>query len=130
MRLVPPGDEVKLGGPLCCRRAQCSKHVQEGAPLSRCCRWNPERLERRRRGRRLLDRIEQLVGGSRADASALADAFRRIGAPFATLDLAGQAARDAYGYDLILVRPDLHVVWRGNVPPDNPQKLAALATGH
>jgi 2-polyprenyl-6-methoxyphenol hydroxylase-like FAD-dependent oxidoreductase len=69
-------------------------------------------------------------GGSRADASALADAFRRIGAPFATLDLAGQAARDAYGYDLILVRPDLHVVWRGNVPPDNPQKLAALATGH
>ena len=41
-------------------------------------------------------------------------------APFSTLDLSGQAARDIYGYDLILVRPDLHVVWRGNKPPENP----------
>jgi hypothetical protein len=27
------------------------------------------------------------------------------------------------------VRPDLHVVWRGNAAPENPQELAALATG-
>ncbi|MSP47560.1 MAG: monooxygenase, partial [Xanthobacteraceae bacterium] len=52
------------------------------------------------------------------------------GAPFAALDLRGQAARDICGYDLILVRPDLHVVWRGNRPPENPEKLAAIATGH
>jgi hypothetical protein len=70
------------------------------------------------------------LGGGRADASALARAFAQIGAPFATLDLAGQAARDVYGYDLILVRPDLHVVWRGNAPPKNPEALAAMATGH
>lgn len=70
------------------------------------------------------------LGGTTADAAPLAAAFRRIGAPFATVDLAGQSARDLYGYDLILVRPDLHVVWRGNRPPDDPQKLAALATGH
>jgi 2-polyprenyl-6-methoxyphenol hydroxylase-like FAD-dependent oxidoreductase len=70
------------------------------------------------------------LGGTRADTSALADAFRTIGAPFTALDLAGQAARDVYGYDLILVRPDLHVVWRGNAPPDNPTQLAAIATGH
>ncbi len=57
-------------------------------------------------------------------------AFRAIGAPFTALDLPGAAARDIYGYDLILVRPDLHVVWRGNAPPDDPEKLAAMATGH
>ena len=70
------------------------------------------------------------LGGTSADTAALAGAFRAIGAPFATLDLAGQAARDVYGYDLILMRPDLHVAWRGNAPPENPEKLAAIATGH
>ena len=70
------------------------------------------------------------LGGAQADTSALAAAFRDLGAPFTALDLAGQAARDVYGYDLILVRPDLHVVWRGNRPPENPAELAAIATGH
>jgi hypothetical protein len=70
------------------------------------------------------------LGGSRADTSQLAAAFRQIGAPFATLDLAGPVAREVYGYDQILVRPDLHVVWRGNTPPDDPEGLAAMATGH
>ena len=31
-------------------------------------------------------------------------------------------ARAVYGYDLLLLRPDLHVVWRGNAPPDDPAK--------
>jgi len=70
------------------------------------------------------------LGHTRTDTSALASAFRQIGAPFAALDLPGQAARDIYGHDLILVRPDLHVVWRGNALPENPEKLAAMATGH
>jgi 2-polyprenyl-6-methoxyphenol hydroxylase-like FAD-dependent oxidoreductase len=70
------------------------------------------------------------LGRTRAETSALAGAFRTIGAPFTAIDLAGQAARDIYGYDLVLVRPDLHVVWRGNKPPDDPEKLAAIATGH
>ena len=38
-------------------------------------------------------------------------------------------ARDVYGYDLILVRPDLHIVWRGNAMPGDPAALAARATG-
>ena len=70
------------------------------------------------------------LGHSKADASALERAFHGIGAPFTVLDLTGSAARDIYGYDLILVRPDLHVVWRGNAPPAEPQRLAAMATGH
>jgi len=30
-----------------------------------------------------------------------------------------------YGCDLLLLRPDLHVVWRGNRAPAEPQRLAA-----
>ena len=41
-------------------------------------------------------------------------AFSAIGAPFSVLDLDGEAARRVYGFDYLLVRPDLHVVWRGN----------------
>jgi hypothetical protein len=29
-----------------------------------------------------------------------------------------------------LLRPDLHVVWRGNSLPGEAKKLAAMATGH
>ena len=38
--------------------------------------------------------------------------------------------REIYGYDLILVRPDLHVVWRGNAAPEDAAEVAAIATGH
>jgi 2-polyprenyl-6-methoxyphenol hydroxylase-like FAD-dependent oxidoreductase len=64
------------------------------------------------------------------DVTALTRAFAARGAPRAVLDLADERARDVYGYDLILVRPDLHVVWRSNALPDDVGKLAALATGH
>jgi hypothetical protein len=70
------------------------------------------------------------LGGSTADASALARAFGAIGAPFTTLDIPDAAARDLYARDLILLRPDLHVVWRGNRPPEEPERLARMATGH
>jgi 2-polyprenyl-6-methoxyphenol hydroxylase-like FAD-dependent oxidoreductase len=67
--------------------------------------------------------------GSR-DLGSLGRAFAAYGAPYAVLDLPDQRARDIYGHDLILVRPDLHVVWRGNALPADPASLAALATGH
>jgi len=46
------------------------------------------------------------------------------------LELADTAAREIYGYDLVLVRPDLHVVWRGNAAQEDPARIAATATGH
>jgi hypothetical protein len=61
------------------------------------------------------------LGGRAADSTGLEDAMRRTGAPFAVLEIAD---------DLVLLRPDLHVVWRGQLPPDDPVALAALATGH
>jgi 2-polyprenyl-6-methoxyphenol hydroxylase-like FAD-dependent oxidoreductase len=70
------------------------------------------------------------LGGARADAGPLAAAFGRIGAPFQVLDIDGEGPRTVYGRDYLLLRPDLHVVWRGNEPPAAPDALAHLATGH
>ena len=67
--------------------------------------------------------------GSKADAAPLERAFASYGAPFTVLDIDEEGPRDIYGFDLLLLRPDLHVVWRGN-RIDDPGKLAAIATGH
>ena len=70
------------------------------------------------------------LGGTGADDGKLEEAFRARGVPFATLDIAEQKARDIYGYDLILLRPDMHVVWRGKQAPEDAAALAAMVTGH
>jgi hypothetical protein len=70
------------------------------------------------------------LGATGEDASALQRSFATYGAPFDVLDVADDAARDVYGYDLILLRPDLHIVWRGNRLAIEPDELAAMATGH
>jgi hypothetical protein len=66
----------------------------------------------------------------RHETAALEKAFRGRSAPFSVLHIASEPARAIYERDLILLRPDMHVVWRGNSVPDNPAELAALATGH
>jgi 2-polyprenyl-6-methoxyphenol hydroxylase-like FAD-dependent oxidoreductase len=66
---------------------------------------------------------------SQADAAPLAKAFASHAAPFTVLDVNEDRPRDIYGCDLLLLRPDLHVVWRGN-RLDDPVRLAAIATGH
>ncbi len=70
------------------------------------------------------------LGRTKADLSGLERAIRMHGAPVAVLDVPDRIARDIYGYDLILLRPDLHVVWRGNAAPDDAAEVAAIATGH
>lgn len=80
-----------------------------------------------------LGRCYTLVHSRGADfsAPAFAQAFAEYGAPFATF-LANSSAFDAVyeGYRLILVRPDLHIVWRSKGPSADPARLAAIATGH
>ncbi len=71
-----------------------------------------------------------LLGGTHADASPLARSFATIGAPLQVLEIPDTAPRDIYGYDLLLLRPDMHVAWRGNAMHPDPRKLAAMATGH
>jgi 2-polyprenyl-6-methoxyphenol hydroxylase-like FAD-dependent oxidoreductase len=81
----------------------------------------------------LQDRIGHgytLLRFSRKDTSGLEQAMKARGAPFEVLDVPDAAARDLYGFDLILLRPDLHVAWRGNRAPEAPAGLAARVTGH
>ena len=70
------------------------------------------------------------LGSRNADTSAMVEGFGARSAPLTVLDIPDEAAREIYGFDLILLRPDLHIVWRGNRPPENPRELAALATGN
>jgi 2-polyprenyl-6-methoxyphenol hydroxylase-like FAD-dependent oxidoreductase len=70
------------------------------------------------------------LGRSATDVAALAKAFAALGAPLQVLDNPDARPREVYGYDLLLLRPDLHVAWRGNRLPAEPARLAAMATGH
>jgi hypothetical protein len=55
-------------------------------------------------------------------------AFQARSVPFFVRD--APELRALYERDLLLLRPDMHVAWRDNRLPDNPNELAALATGH
>lgn len=70
------------------------------------------------------------LGGTQADMSGLEGAMRALGAPLQVLTINGGAARDVYGFDLLLLRPDMHVAWRGQTAPPDAHQLAALVTGH
>jgi hypothetical protein len=59
----------------------------------------------------------------------IANAFASLGAPFRILDLCDRRARELYGADLLLLRPDLHVAWRGNTAPHDAMHLARRVTG-
>jgi 2-polyprenyl-6-methoxyphenol hydroxylase-like FAD-dependent oxidoreductase len=70
------------------------------------------------------------LGTGRRDSSALANALKSFGAPVVELDVPDQVAREIYGHDLILLRPDMHIVWRGQRAPDDAAEVARIATGH
>src|SRR5271166_358451 len=70
------------------------------------------------------------LGGGKADARGLQSALRDRGAPVTVIEAGDARAREIYECDLVLVRPDLHVVWRGNAAPEDPARIAAIATGH
>ena len=69
-------------------------------------------------------------GGSKADTRGLQSALRDRGAAATVIEAGDGRAREIYECDLVLVRPDLHVVWRGNAAPEDPARVAAIATGY
>jgi len=60
----------------------------------------------------------------------LTTAFAEVGAPFRVLRPDSVDAAAVYGPGLLLVRPDLHIVWRGARLPGDVRGLARLVTGH
>ena len=69
------------------------------------------------------------LGGSQADVSSLEQAWQSLGAPLEMLDIPDRRVREIAGFDLLLVRPDLHVAWRANRLSDDAGIIAAVATG-
>jgi len=67
----------------------------------------------------------------RVDMSDLISGFEQQGAPLEVHRFDDPHAVKVYeGYELFLLRPDLHIVWRGNDAPADPGLLVAVATGH
>jgi 2-polyprenyl-6-methoxyphenol hydroxylase-like FAD-dependent oxidoreductase len=69
-------------------------------------------------------------GSDAQAAEQLVRAVRACGAPVSEVVLHDDRLRALYGRDLFLIRPDLHIAWRGNALPDDPAALAAHVTGH
>jgi 2-polyprenyl-6-methoxyphenol hydroxylase-like FAD-dependent oxidoreductase len=63
------------------------------------------------------------------DAAPLVKAFRALGAPLGVLHRDEERVRAVYDASVFLLRPDLHIAWRGDGPPPDPTGLAALVTG-
>jgi hypothetical protein len=69
------------------------------------------------------------LGRAPADTALLERELRATGAPLDVVRVPDARAREIYERDLVLVRPDLHVAWRGDAPPADPQSVAATVTG-
>jgi hypothetical protein len=69
------------------------------------------------------------LGQRQHDTRVLEHAMRQRGVPLEVLDIPDAPAREIYGVDLVLVRPDVHVAWRGDRPPDDPIVLVERITG-
>jgi hypothetical protein len=61
--------------------------------------------------------------------SGLVAAAERRNLPLTVLDVNASDARSSYARDLVLVRPDQHVGWRGNQEPAAPLELIDLLRG-
>lgn len=70
-----------------------------------------------------------LLAFGNADASPLERAAAERGVPLRVLRLGDANARAVYERDLVLVRPDQHVAWRGDAAPPDPLALVDRVRG-
>src|SRR5574343_1823727 len=84
-------------------------------------------------GRSLYDALGMGYTLLRTDAGVnvqpLVDAAVQRGVPLQVLDLAADVTEDLYPQKLVLVRPDQHVAWRGDVLPADPLALVDRVRG-
>jgi hypothetical protein len=69
------------------------------------------------------------LGPKPAPALGLMQAAKRLGMPLTSLDLESSDLRDLYGADLVLIRPDQIVAWRGAQAPEDPVGLLGASVG-
>jgi len=115
---VPGGPEHRVG--------EYNPNVWPGSRLPHC--WLDD-------GSALQDQLPETyillsLGNKSLDTSKLRQSYEKIGAPVAEVRIDSNRLRDLYGFDLLVLRPDMHVAWRGNDAPPNPQEIASISTGH
>jgi 2-polyprenyl-6-methoxyphenol hydroxylase-like FAD-dependent oxidoreductase len=69
------------------------------------------------------------LGTTSIDVSALRHAAAALHVPFETVEIPNEDVRDVYQSDLVLIRPDQHIAWRGNAMPAEPAALLRKVTG-
>ncbi|MBM3527928.1 MAG: hypothetical protein FJX62_07535 [Alphaproteobacteria bacterium] len=69
------------------------------------------------------------LGPKSPDASPFAEAAKTLGVPLSVVDVTTGEARELYGADLALIRPDQIVAWRGNAATDAAAVLRRVS-GH
>lgn len=70
------------------------------------------------------------VGPTAHDTRPFERAAEALGVPFEVLRVPDPHVREIYERDLLLIRPDLHVAWRGNSMPDAPSMVLGRAAGY
>lgn len=69
------------------------------------------------------------LGRQGADTAPIEAAAHKRGVPLKVIDLQAADARELYGADLALIRPDQYVAWRGDAPPSDPDRLMGRLIG-
>ena len=115
---IPGGPEHRVG--------KYNPNVWPGSRLPHC--WLDD-------GSALQDQLPETyillsLGKKSLDTSKLRQSYEKIGAPVTEVRIESNRLRDLYGFDFLILRPDMHVVWRGNDAPQNPQEIASISTGH
>ena len=64
-----------------------------------------------------------------ADADAFEKAADRRGVPLDVVTISNAEVRKLYDADLVLIRPDQHIAWRGDAAPADAQAILNRATG-
>lgn len=70
------------------------------------------------------------LGTKPPDTTRIRKSFEAIGAPVTEVRVESDRVRDLYGFDFLVLRPDMHVVWRGTQVPRNSAEIVSIATGH
>jgi hypothetical protein len=70
------------------------------------------------------------LGPRPPQAAALLAAFAERQVPVRAVDESNPVARDLYERDIVVIRPDQHVAWRGNADPPDAADVVAQMTGN
>lgn len=115
---IPGGPEHRVG--------EYQPNVWPGSRLPHC--WLDD-------GEALQDLLPEAyillsLGKKTLDTTKLSESFGVLGAPVTEVSIESDRVRNLYGYDLLVLRPDMHVVWRGTETPQKSKEIASIATGH